>query len=295
MPINYEYYRTFYYVGRYGNLTTAAKFLYTSQPNVSRTIALLEREYGCRLFERSNRGAKLTPEGERLFSFVQPAVEQLRLAEESVAQLTSLKQGTVSIGVSDTALSETVIPALNRYRELYPSIRVRIAASYCIDSVKAVKNMLCDLAVVTTPFPDDDALRCTVIKDVRDVMICAAPYSFLSKGRHTLEELNGYPNICVGGNNIYLPFFTRVYADAGLTFHPDIFSTTTAQTLLMVKNGLGIGFVPEVFAREDIALGNLFEIPLVSDIPRRSICLIEKKDAPLSMAAGALKKVILSV
>ena len=65
MSISYEHYRTFYYVGKYENLTIAAKFLFSSQPNISRTIALLEREYGCRLIERSNRGVKLTPENNK--------------------------------------------------------------------------------------------------------------------------------------------------------------------------------------------------------------------------------------
>ena len=112
MSISYEHYRTFYYVGKYGNLTLAAKFLFSSQPNVSRTISMLEHEYGCRLVERSNRGVKLTPEGEKLYTFVQPAVEQLMQAEQSLSMLSELQHGTVTLGVSDTGLSEIVIPAL---------------------------------------------------------------------------------------------------------------------------------------------------------------------------------------
>lgn len=295
MAINYEHYKTFYYVGKYRNFTLAAKFLYTSQPNVSRTISLLEHEYGCRLIERSNRGVRLTPEGERLLSHVQPAVEQLKLAEESMAQLTDMQQGTVSIGVSDTALSEIVIPALNRYRELYPLIQVRIASSYCLESVRAVKNSLCDFAVVATPFPEDISLKCTPIMEVSDLMVCGPAFSFLAEKERSLAELNAYPNICVGGDSIYLPFFTKIYASESLIFHPDIFSSTTAQTLLMVRNNLGIGFVPEVCARDALDSGALFAVPLSKPLPKRSICLVEKRNSPLSVAAGVLKNVIFSM
>ena len=296
MAINYEHYRTFYYVGKYQNLTQAARFLYSSQPNVSRTISLLEHEYGCRLIERSNRGVKLTPEGERLYAYVQPAVEQLKMAEEAVAKLTDLQQGTVSIGVSDTALSEIVIPALNQYQEQYPLIQVRIASNYSLESIRAVRNSLCDFAVVVTPPAEDEALIYTPVMEVSDIMACGSRFAFLTERPHTLAELNTYPNVCVGGGStVYQRFFTEIYAEEGLTFQPDIVSLTTAQTLMMVRNNLGIGFVPEVCARDELEHGVLFRVPLVKKIPRRSIALVEKKNSPLSMAAAALKNVILSL
>lgn len=50
MTSNFEYYRIFYYVAKYGNLTRAASALNTSQPAVTRTIHKLEDDLGCRLF-----------------------------------------------------------------------------------------------------------------------------------------------------------------------------------------------------------------------------------------------------
>jgi len=92
MNISYEYYRIFYYVAKYKNLTTAAESLHSNQPNISRTIKLLEHELGCQLLIRSNRGISLTPEGEQLFSHVKIAVEQLQTAEEKIKMLTGLRQ-----------------------------------------------------------------------------------------------------------------------------------------------------------------------------------------------------------
>ena len=56
MNSNFEYYRIFYYVAKYGNLTKAASALQTSQPAVTRTIHKLEAELGCRLFIRKWNG-----------------------------------------------------------------------------------------------------------------------------------------------------------------------------------------------------------------------------------------------
>ena len=63
MYISYDYYRVFYYVARYGNVSQAARLLLNNQPNLTRTIKKLEAELGCPLFSRSRKGMKLTPEG----------------------------------------------------------------------------------------------------------------------------------------------------------------------------------------------------------------------------------------
>ena len=64
MNANFEYYKVFYYVSKYENLTKAASVLKTSQPAVTRTIHNLENILGCRLFTRSKSGMKLTPESD---------------------------------------------------------------------------------------------------------------------------------------------------------------------------------------------------------------------------------------
>ena len=65
MEVTYDYYRIFYYAAKYKSFSQAATILMSNQPNVTRAIHNLESQLGCRLFIRSNRGAELTPEGER--------------------------------------------------------------------------------------------------------------------------------------------------------------------------------------------------------------------------------------
>lgn len=52
MDVNYEYYKVFYYVGKYQNITKAAQALGSSQPNVTRVLKLLESALGCKLLLR---------------------------------------------------------------------------------------------------------------------------------------------------------------------------------------------------------------------------------------------------
>ena len=77
MDINFEYYKIFYYVAKYENITRAATALGSNQPNVTRVMKLLESQLGCRLFIREARGIRLTEEGERLYSHVEVAYRHL--------------------------------------------------------------------------------------------------------------------------------------------------------------------------------------------------------------------------
>ena len=75
MDISYDYYKIFYCVAQCHSFTRAAEMMGNNQPNVTRTINNLEHQLGVTLFERSNRGVKLTPEGESLYKHVALAVE----------------------------------------------------------------------------------------------------------------------------------------------------------------------------------------------------------------------------
>ena len=112
MNIPLDYYRVFYYAAKYRNLSQAAAALYSSQPNVTRTIHLLEQALGCPLFLRSNRGVTLTPEGELLYSHAAQAMIHLESAEEELIAQTQMHQGTVSIGASEVALRCLLLPVL---------------------------------------------------------------------------------------------------------------------------------------------------------------------------------------
>lgn len=50
------------------NFSTAAKHLYTTQPNLTKTIAAMEKELGTKLFDRTTRSVSLTPYGEQLMN-----------------------------------------------------------------------------------------------------------------------------------------------------------------------------------------------------------------------------------
>ena len=84
MDISYEYYRIFYYVASCGSVSQAAAQLRNNQPNLTRAIKNLEGELGCTLFLRTNRGMRLTPEGEQMMPYIHEIVRQEKLLRQGI-------------------------------------------------------------------------------------------------------------------------------------------------------------------------------------------------------------------
>ena len=96
MNINYDYYRIFYFVAKYGNISQAAKLLLNNQPNLTRTIKNLESELGCPLFSRTNRGMRLTPEGQKLYEHIKVAIEHIEAGEEAITESKNYRRARFS-------------------------------------------------------------------------------------------------------------------------------------------------------------------------------------------------------
>ena len=87
-------------------------------------------------------------------------------------------------------------------------------------------------------------------------------------------------------------FYNAFYHSHGLMLKPELEAATTDQILPMVKSNLGLGYIPEIFAKKDLSNGELCQISLQETLPSREIYLIEHEERPLSVTAGALKNML---
>ena len=291
MNISYDYYRIFYFVATCKNITQAAKALYLSQPNVTRTMKLLEQALGCTLFLRSRRGITLTPEGELLLSHVAPAVEHIESAQKELTLERELQQGSVSIGASEVALRCLLLPVLKKYQEKYPGVHLRISNHSTPQAVAALHETTADFAVITTPVTLSPSLTQTIVKEIREVPICAPAFSGLLGRSVALSELEAYPLITLGAGTTSHAFYVSVFTAQGVAFQPAIEAATADQIIPMAEAGLGVGIVPEAFIRPS---DNVRRIELQEPLPLRAVCIVKRKGQPLSVAARELERMLLA-
>ena len=85
MNLTYRQFEILIAAAEAGSFSAAAQRLKISQPSLSESIRRIEREIGARLFERTTRSLKLTPEGRHAASVARDAVRDFRHALERLA------------------------------------------------------------------------------------------------------------------------------------------------------------------------------------------------------------------
>lgn len=288
MYISYDYYRIFYYVASCGSLSQAAAQLRNNQPNLTRAMKNLETELGCALFLRTNRGMKLTPEGERLYAHIRIAFQQIERGEAELEELRELRCGSVTIAASEIALHSALLPVLRKFRSIHPDITLKISNHTTPQAIAALKSGLVDIAVVTTPLTPEADLSICALRSVRERAVCVG-FPELRGRAVTPEELLRYPIVALGAQSTSYQLYAGYFAAHGLRFFPDIEAATADQILPLVEAGLGIGFMTEDFL---LNAPELHVLELTSPLPAREICAVKRSGQPLSLAAQELEDML---
>lgn len=79
-----------------GSMNEAAKQLYISQPNLSATVKDAEASIGLPIFLRTNRGIRLTPEGEEFIGYARQVLYQYELLDNKFLKKDAKKKFSVS-------------------------------------------------------------------------------------------------------------------------------------------------------------------------------------------------------
>lgn len=288
MNINYEYYKIFYYTAKYKSFTKAAEALYSNQPNISRTIAKLESELECKLFIRSKNGLILTPEGDKLFQHIQIAQKQIMDGEEELLKRKQLESGSISIGVTETALNVFLLDKLEIFKKKYPNIHLRITNQSTPQAIKSLENGNVDIAVVVTPTHLSNTMHQKNLFEFEDVLTAGSDYKNLTEDIQSIKALNDYPLIMLTNSTTTFQFFNQIYIDHSLELNAEIEVETTDQVLPLVKHNLGLGFLPYPFVKEAIDKKEIYQVKLKESLPKRHIVLITNTKQPISIATKQL-------
>lgn len=130
------------------SISRAAAQVEVAQSVVSRHLAALEAQLGCRLFERTGRGVAPTPAAERLAPRLRGAIEAMQLATTEAAELGDQPSGTVRLGVVPSAARPLVGLLFQRVAERLPRVRLQFVEGFSNPLEEQVAAGHLDLAVI---------------------------------------------------------------------------------------------------------------------------------------------------
>ncbi|MCR5390549.1 MAG: LysR family transcriptional regulator [Lachnospiraceae bacterium] len=292
MSVSYDYYKLFYYVANYRSFNKAAAVLSNSQPNISRAIANLESQLGCKLFIRSSSGVTLTEEGEELYSHVEAAFKHLTAGEAGVKAIIEKENKNISIGLSmdltQSSFRDIIVPVMKQFRNEYPDVRIEIKHDTTAALAQAVGDNLMDIAFITTPYDESITKhnykkRC--IRAHKDIVVAGNAFSNLKGKKLSLSAINEYPLVGIKNKSESYDFYNHLFAMYGLEYKPTIETINMDQAMTYTAENQGISFIHPEDAEEPISQGKIFKIKLKEVLPTRYLAFIRNtKDKKIALA-----------
>lgn len=118
--------RAFLQVARIGNFTRAAEQAHITQAGLSILVREMEKQLGCRLFERTTRVVSLTPEGRRLLPVVERLVTDLDDVAAELGAAGDAARRTLRIAATPLVSSHLLPRVFHGFRAAHPQVSLRL-------------------------------------------------------------------------------------------------------------------------------------------------------------------------
>ena len=118
--------RAFLHVARIGNFTRAAEQAHMTQAGLSTLVREMERQLGCRLFDRTTRMVSLTAAGRRLLPVVERVVTDLDDVTAQLGVEGDAARQTLRIAATPLVSSHLLPQVFHRFRESHPSVSLKL-------------------------------------------------------------------------------------------------------------------------------------------------------------------------
>jgi DNA-binding transcriptional LysR family regulator len=241
--------RVFHVVAEAGSFTHAGETLNLSQSAVSRQISALEVALGVALFHRHARGLILTEQGDLLYNTVHDVFAKLTSVENQLTETKEKPEGPLTVTTTVGFGSVWLTGRLRQFIKDYPDIDVTLRLD---DNELDLAMREGDVAIRFTEPKQPDLIQ-RHLGQLKGHVFASPDYLKEFGTPTSIEDLKNHRLVVFGGGA--LPF-------EEVNWHIDLVEKAVGQidpvltvnnlygVYRAVKNGIGIGALPEYFYRE---------------------------------------------
>lgn len=285
-------------IARNGSMNEAAKHLLVSQASLSSAVHEIETEFGIRIFDRSNKGVRITKDGAEFIRYLRQLLSQYDIINERY--LSEDKKSVRNFSVSSQHydfVAASFAAFAKKFRSDYSFSLKEVRTSEVIEDVKNLNADIGILAYLNSPSGGymERYLRRNDI-DIHPLLE-TGPYVFLGKehplaesGELTLEELRDFPYVTYDQGSVGPTDFSEELAENNLSRKRiRISDRATLMNLLMGTDcyTIGTGIMPS-----DLNNGNVVSVRLKSE-DIYTVAVINRVDVGLSEDAERFVKLMI--
>jgi len=251
---------TFVAVAETKGFRAAGHRLGVSHSAVSQAVRRLEERLGVALVRRTTRSIHLTGAGERLYTALRPALDEVRAAVADVGEMGKMPHGTLRLHASTAAETMFGESLFSGFLTAHPQIQLDLVVSEAPVDIVAEGY---DAGIQLGEVIDKDMIAVAVTGDLRLVVV-GSPSYFARRGvpqhprdltRH--ECLNWHPTADAPP---YRWEFTENGRDFSVTVPARVLSTDAALNRRLVTAGIGLTLAYQAHVRDALARGELVAV-----------------------------------
>lgn len=291
MDINYELYKVFFHVASSLSFSEASKKLFISQSAVSQSIKTLEKRLEQPLFFRNTKKVQLTPAGEMLLRYIEPAIHLIERGENEIMDTGTLGFGPLHIGASDTICRYFLVPYLKQFHDLFPNIPIKVTNHTSLGCVDLLEQGKVDLII--TNYPNARMEHSYIQKTVAeftDVFVANPSYFTMNEEKVSFEKLKQYPLLMLNYKSTTSEFLHQLFLQHQLELVPAVELSSNDLLIDLARIGLGIAFLPDYCLSESEE--ELCILKTTETIPMRQLVAAVNPGLPVSSSAKEFLKLL---
>src|SRR5712691_2109523 len=262
--MNVHHLELFYYVARHGGIMEAVRNIPygIQQPAVSGQVGQLEEFLGVTLFQR--RPFALTPEGEKLFRFIQPFFSNL---DAIATELQGGKVQQIRIGASTIVLRDHLPQLFQNVRKKYPNLKVALREAYHPELESLLQKEELDLAVTLIEKKSAPGIHSLALLELPLVLLVEKNSKITAAEQLWERDKIDEPLICLPSAEAICKNFQQGLARLGVDWFPSIEVSSVDLIETYVGNGFGVGLsvrMPAAIVPSTVRLVPLPGFPLVT-------------------------------
>ncbi len=263
-----------------------------TQPSLSQYIKKIEREIGADLFDRSNGDVKLTDAGRAYIEIGRKMLDLEHQLEEQLSDIAAYKSGTITIGIAAHRSVALMPPVIKAFKVIYPGITLQIVEKKRHELIESAEHGEFDLVITTLPV--DETLFDSELLFVEENVIAAActlPSQELPDRKFPVIDaltLHGFSFAMLNEDHLMQRELQELIRTHNLSLHKEVECTSLEALVEMVKEGIGIAFIPACLAKDPA----LHYYSINGTVPKRKIVVIHRKEQYLSKAVKDLKRIM---
>lgn len=265
-----------------GSFSAAAERSHLTQSAISKRIALLEEQLGCRLFDRISRTIYLTEAGQALRPRAERFLRELAETRQMIQDLSGNIAGNLRIAISHHIGLHRLPPVLKRFAVLNPDVTLEVDF---MDSEVAYDGILhgrFEVAVITlAPEPHPRIHAELIWADPLEPMV-AWEHPLATMPQVDIAALSHYPAVLPGQETYTGRMIKKLFDGEGYTLSA-MMATNYLETIkMLVSVGLGWSILPTTMLDDSLRLLDCKGLGL-----SRELGFIHHRDKTLSNAAHA--------